>query len=166
MMRIIASSLAVAFGAVVVAGCATPGTSVKIETREQTSAVSQADAARCAESASVQAAAVQAVRDREYAACLLAAGYRINMPFRAGVEHTRVSIGSPTRRSAETTSADLAACETRVSAGRPGPGDVVAGQSGVMRQGDPLQVRPHSGQSAELTKELVSCLRERGYEAK
>ena len=114
----------------------------------------------------VKTTGVQSLRDREYAACLLANGYRISMPFRAGLEHTRSSIGTETPRSAPAASADLAACETAVARGRTGTADVAAGQAGLMRQGVLLQVRAHSPQSPDLTKELVACLRGRGYEAK
>jgi hypothetical protein len=88
------------------------------------------------------------------------------MPFRAGPEHTRLTISGPAGRSTTTVATELAACQDAASAGRVGSSEVVAGQVGGLSTHDPLQVRPHTSDSRELASKLVSCLAQRGYSAK
>lgn len=166
-MRLGKSWIAMAGALLLAAGCATTRNEVSVEaSAEQPQADIRRDEARCSDAPSVTTPTVQAVRNREYAACLLADGHRVSMPVRAGVEHARVSVATASGRPAPDVSADLAACEATASAGRVGTTDVVAGQSGVLRQGDALQVRPHTADSVDLAKQFVACLRQRGYDAK
>jgi hypothetical protein len=159
--------LSLAFSALIVAGCTTAATRVTIEPSPvRPEAQVRADGARCAEAASAVTTSRESVRDREYAACLLAEGYRITMPFLAGVEHARLTLSSPTARSATTVAADIAACQDAASAGRVRAADVVAGQFGGSRTGDSVQVRPHTSDSPELANQLVSCLGQRCYDAR
>jgi hypothetical protein len=110
---------------------------------------------------------LEGVRTREYAACLLAQGYRITLPFRAGVEHARLAVSSPAGRPPAVIATDLAACQDAASAVRPGAADVVAGKyGGLLHTGDPSQVRPHTADTPELADHLGSCLHQRGYDAK
>lgn len=123
------------------------------------------DSARCAEAAASVSTDVNSARDREYASCLLAQGYRIAMPFRAGVDHVRLVLGSPAGRPAAVVAADLAACQDAASAGRVGRAEIVAGQIGGGQAADSAQARPHTRDSGELANRLASCLRQRGYDA-
>jgi hypothetical protein len=126
----------------------------------------RADGARCAEAASAVTTSLESVRTREYAACLLAQGYRITMPFRAGVEHARLTVSSPAGRLPAAIATDLASCQDAASAVHPSTADVVAGQyGGLFSMGDSSQVRPHTSESPELMNHLASCLRQRGYDA-
>jgi hypothetical protein len=160
-------SIGLTAAALVAGGCATGASSrVTIEPApERPAAQARADSAACAGArASVP---VETAREREYAACLLARGHRVTMPFRAGNEHARLTIATEgTARAASTIAADLAGCQETVQAHRPGAADVVAGQLGGVRAGDPAQVRPHTLESAALADELRSCLVARGYEAR
>lgn len=147
-------------------GCSSAASRVSIETSPPRPDVQvRADSARCAEAAASVNTDVNSVRDREYASCLLAQGYRVAMPFRAAVDHARLVLGSPARRPAAVVSADLAACEDSASAGRVGRAEIVAGQIGGVQVADSSRARPHSGDSGELASRLVSCLSQRGYDA-
>lgn len=160
-------SLTLLLSALTVAGCATAATRVTIEASpDRPQAQVRADGARCEKAASAVTTSQESVRDREYAACMLAQGYQITMPFRAGVEHTRLTLGSPTARSATTIAADIAACQDAASTDRVSAAEVVAGQLGGSRTGDSMQIRPHASESPELAKRLVSCLGRRDYDAR
>ena len=151
----------------IIGGCSTSGTRVTLEPSPGRSEASvRADSDRCAEMASAVTSAVQSIRDREYVACLVAQGYRVTVPFRAGLEHARLTLSSPTTRPATAVAADLAACQEAVSAGRVGAAEIVAGQIGGAHTGDSLQVRPHTSDSHELANQLLTCLNQRGYDAK
>lgn len=144
-------------------GCATSGTGVTVEPFPgRPEARVRADSERCAEAASAQP---EAARTRTYAACALAQGYRVTMPFRAGVEHARLTIGAPTGRPAAVIATDLAGCESAVSGS--GAGDVVAGRyGGVLSSSDTTQVRPHSTDAPGLVNQLATCLGQRGYDTR
>jgi hypothetical protein len=160
-------SIRLTAAAIVAGGCVTDAPSrVLIEpVPERPAARTRADSVACADaSASVSA---ETAREREYAACLLARGHRVTIPFRVGNEHARLTIATQGEaRAASAGAADLAGCQKTVQARRPGAADVVAGQRGGVRAGDPAQVRPHTLESAELADELRSCLVERGYDAR
>ena len=160
-------SLSVALTVFTLGGCSTAASRVTIEPWPgRPEAQARAADARCADAASAMTTNRQSVRDREYAACLLAQGYRITMPFRAGVDHARLTISSPEGRPATTVATDLAACQDAAWAGRVGNPAVVAGRFGGLYTADSLQVRPHTSDSPELVNQLVSCLGQRGYDAK
>ena len=123
------------------------------------------DSARCAEAAAAVKTEMNSIRDREYASCLLAQGYRVAIPFRAGVDHARLVLGSPAGRATAAVTADLAACEDEASAGSVSRAEIVAGRIGGVQGTDSAQARPHTGDSGELANRLASCLRQRGYDA-
>jgi hypothetical protein len=78
-------SLILVFSAFVAGGCAAAATRVTIDPSPgRPEAQVRADGARCAEAASAVTTSLESVRTREYAACLMAQGYRITMPFQAG----------------------------------------------------------------------------------
>ncbi|HEY7518510.1 MAG TPA: hypothetical protein VIE36_09485 [Methylomirabilota bacterium] len=160
-------SITLTAAALVAGGCATDASSrVAIEpARERPAAQTRADSAAC--SAASASMPPETARERDYAACLLARGHRVRMPFRVGNEHARLTIATEGKaRAASAIAADLAGCQEMVQARRPGAADVVAGQLGGIRAGDPAQVRPHAVESVALADELRSCLVPRGYEAR
>jgi hypothetical protein len=147
-------------------GCSSAASRVSIEAAPpRPDGQVRVDSARCADAATSVRTDVNSVRDREYASCLLAQGYRIAMPFRAGVDYARLVLGSPAGRPVAVVGADLAACEDAESAGRVGRAEIVAGQIGGVQAADSARARPHTGDSGELANRLASCLRQRGYDA-
>ena len=159
-------ALILAFTALLAGGCAAAVTRVTIEpSTDRSEQQLQEDSARCADA--VSDVSQESLRTREYAACVLARGYRVTMPFQAGVEHARLSVGAPAGRTAAAVAADLAACQDAAAAVRPGAADVVAGQyGGLVHTSDSTQVRPHTAETPALANQLASCLCKRGYDAR
>jgi len=155
-------SVTLALVVLVAGGCAVAPRVTIEPAPERLAAEVRADRAACAEA--VGGGTREAVRDREYAACLLARGHRVTMPFRAGTEHARLTLSSPPARAATIVAADLAGCEKATQAERVSTADVVAGQIGGVRPSDSMQVRPHAAESSTLEKDLMTCLAQRGYD--
>ena len=157
--------LVLAVSALLAGGCASSATGVTIEPfAGRPDAQVRADSERCTEEASREA---ETARARTYAACVLAKGHRVTMPFQVGVEHARLTVRAPAGRSVAVITTDLAACENTASATRPRAGDVVAGRyGGVLSRGDTTQVGPHTTQAPALANQLATCLGRRGYEAR
>lgn len=157
------SSIGIA--AIVIAGCASVSSRVPVSAvRGQSEAQIAQDTTQCQASAAASAGTDQE-RDGEFAACMVARGYRVSMPARIGTNHARVDVQASGAPSPAQVLNDLRACKGEAAGVGVRQADVVAGRIGSVFGGDQTQVRPHDARSEALERGLAACLARRGYTA-
>lgn len=157
--------VAIVVVALLASGCASVARTVPAAPLQGQSAVQQRDDEAWCEDVATTANS-EGERQRRYAACMAARGYRVSLPVRVGVDHARVAVQLVEQRTLEQIAIDLRACEGEAArladASRPQSRDVVTSRIGAVIVRDPL-LGPHRLASEPLGTDFSGCLEARGY---